>query len=149
MAGAFRAYSLKEVIGSPGIISFRKGYRRDVDVVKAESPVAFLTIEMYMGVLIMIGIVAPAKLVPGSFCILDRMDKVILLEKSKAAEYSGLVDAADLPFKFHQAQWPVLVAEGPGHQKPVGGHLDSMSLKEFFYLRTGHDMIRCYFLSIA
>jgi len=48
---------------------------------------AFLAVEMHMGILVMGSIMAETKLIPGPFNILDRVDEMMLLENGEATEY--------------------------------------------------------------
>ena len=58
VAGTLRTNSFHDIIAGPGIISFRQYYRRDVDIVKTEGPVTSFAVEMHVGVLVVIGVVA-------------------------------------------------------------------------------------------
>ena len=58
VAGTLRTDSFHKIVAGPGVISFRKYHRRDMDIVKAEGSVASLAIEMDVGIFVMIGIVA-------------------------------------------------------------------------------------------
>lgn len=138
MSGAFGTDSFEKVVGRPGIITFRQGHWRDMDVVETECTMAFLAVEMHMGILVMGSIMAETKLIPGTFNILDRVDEMMLLENGEATEYPGLVYRSDAFFQLHHAQWPAGIIESPGHQQPVSCSLDSMLLKEVYNLILRH-----------
>lgn len=57
-----------------------------MDIVEAEGPVAFLAIEMYVGIFVMVGVMAQAELIAGAVHILDGMDQMAFPEKDKSAE---------------------------------------------------------------
>ena len=59
-----------------------------MDIVKTESAMAFLTIEVDMGVFVVIGVMAVTQLIPGSFHIFYRMHEMVILESHQAPEYS-------------------------------------------------------------
>ena len=130
MTRAFRTDSLHEIIACPGIVALGQDHGWYMDVVKAEGPVASLAIEMYVGVLVVIRVVAEAQFVPDSFHAFDGMDEMMLLECVQAAEYSGLVDRPYTVLQLHQAQRPARIVKRLGHQQAVCGNLDSMFHQE-------------------
>ena len=103
VAGTLRTDSFHKIVTGPGIISFRKDHRGDVDIVKAEGSVASFTIEMDVGILVIIGIVAQTQFITGSLHVLNGMDKMMFLEGVQAAENPGLVDSLDPVLQFHKA----------------------------------------------
>ena len=122
-----------KVIGRLSLIPVRQDNRGDVNIVKAESPVAFFTMEMDMHVLIVIGIMTQAKLIASSFGILDGMNQMVGLEEIQASEYSGFIYAADLVLQFHEVKRPAGIIQGSGDQQPVRRSLDAMLLQELQY----------------
>lgn len=135
VAGTLRTDSFHKIIAGPGVITFWKDHRRNMDIVKTESTVTSFAIEMDMGIFVMIGIVAQTQFITGPFHVFNGMDKMMILEGVQAAENTGLVNSLDPVLQFHQAQRALLVLERLGHQQTVGGNLDSMFFQVLLYLR--------------
>ncbi len=67
---------------------------------------AFLAVEMDMGVLVVIMIMTKAQLVAGAFHVLNGMHEVIVPECHQAAEYAGLIHRSYLILKFSETERP-------------------------------------------
>lgn len=83
-------------------IAFWNGDGRNFCVVEAERASAFLTMEVWMLVVVMVVIIAVAEFIAQAIAVLDDMHEVFLSEEREGTEDVRLVDGADGMFKFDE-----------------------------------------------
>ena len=95
-AGAFRADSLGHVVYALHPEPFWVLHLWNGQFLKAECAVADFTVEMYVAVIVNITFGVTQFITHPFAAVINLMQKVVLLEQSKGAEYAGLVYGVNL-----------------------------------------------------
>ena len=95
-AGTLRTDTLGHVVSGLNMESVRKFYHRNRNLLKAECAVADFTVEMYVAVIVNITFGVTQFIADPLAAVINLMQKVVLLEQRKGAEYAGLVYGVNL-----------------------------------------------------